>query len=422
MAISTAMPKPLALFGGLVGFIIFLSVTFFTSVVDLALGRAGVMPMQPTFLALVLLAIIAVIVFLQAAARPALWSALSKALVASTPQFVCYVIVAAVALLGAALPGAYWIDNGKWILLIPYGFLIWFCTLVIASNPNYRKWAHAGLVGGFILLCGSVIYEIFFPATFSNLNERASGFAGNSNFGALCTCMLCATVLHYGRGGRRVADLVLLGMTAIAVLATQSRSGMAEYAILLMFWIWSCLTDKNFSVREALRLMLLVLITLVVMTVLFSLVLKGSLLFSGEGNRIARILSGKTVDDGSGDERVGAALNALRLVSEAPILGHGTGHTRTMPVLPHNQYLQQWVNNGLVGLLAYICMLLSGLFSFGRSRYLAGAAFISIVIVGSVFSHNILDQRTFIMSFAILIVSCAADKAERAEKEKLAFS
>lgn len=392
-----------SVFWRLLGLVVLTCVAFFTSILDLTLGRAGKMPIQPTYLALGVITLLAGVAAMDAMARRQQGVRMFELFARAAVEGVLYLLIATGSIILGALPGAFWEESGKWILLIPYGFIIWVGTLSIVADDLLREQARRGLVLGYLLLCGSVIWEIFFPGSFSNLEARASGFAGNSNFGALATCMLCSSVLRYGRKESRLRDLLFLSFTLVAVVATQSRSGLIEYVVMLGFWCMSVAFDKSFSVREAARLLGLGVLVLLALTIALAGALRESSLFAGEGNRFSRMLSGKSVDDGSGDERVGAALDAFRLIAEAPILGHGTGHTRTMRVLPHNQYLQQWVNNGAAGLLAYLLMLLAALFNFWRYRNTAGQCFICITLIGSVFSHNVLDQRSFIMTFAILL-------------------
>ena len=122
-----------------------------------------------------------------------------------------------------------------------------------------------------------------------------------------------------------------------------------------------------------------------------------------EHSRLGRLLSNKQVDDGSAASRLFAVRESLRLINESPIVGHGTGHARTMAELPHNLYLQQWVNNGILGLLGVVGFFGVSLAIFRKRRYRPGQALILVSILGGVFSHNILDQRCFLLLFGILL-------------------
>lgn len=415
---SAQSQRPLGSLWWIASVVLTLFVAFFTSILDLAIGRTGRMPIQPTYMALLVVGAFAAFSLMNALRNQRQWRSLIRLFVQCGVPLFAYGAITAFSLLFSAFPAAFWHEGGKWILLIPYGFVVWLGTLIIVTHQTLASACQRGLQLGFFLISGSVVYEIFYPGSFSNLVARASGFAGNSNFGALATCMLCAAVLRYGEKKYRVFDLLCLSLTGVAVIATQSRSGLVEYAVVLGFWISAVFFDKSFSVKEAGRLILLGLLALLILGFALTFFFEKGSLFAGEGNRFARMLSGKSVDDGSGDERIGAAKDALRLVAEAPLLGHGTGHTRTMRVLPHNQYLQQWVNNGLCGLLAYLVLLVSGFISFYRYRSSAGMAFIAVTLFGSFFSHNVLDQRSFIVTFAILLGSAIQKSFNRVQIER----
>lgn len=123
--------------------------------------------------------------------------------------------------------------------------------------------------------------------------------------------------------------------------------------------------------------------------------------------RLYRLTHSKRVDDGSTASRLFAAREALRRINESPILGKGTGYARTLPELPHNLYLQQWVNNGLPGLVGYLVFLGASYATFARRRFQPGQGLMVVVATGSFFSHNILDQRTFLVLYGSLLAFSA---------------
>jgi O-antigen ligase len=85
-----------------------------------------------------------------------------------------------------------------------------------------------------------------------------------------------------------------------------------------------------------------------------------------------------------------------------------------MPHLPHNLYLQQWVNNGIPGVVSFLALLLFAYRTFRRRNYRNGQAFVIVTTVGAAFSHNILDQRPFLMLLGILLGTSALEARERA--------
>jgi O-antigen ligase len=396
----------------LVQILLCLLTALFASVADLAMGRAGLMPIQPTYLAissLLLLLLIDGIFSLSTRFDQQL-----RVQVVKTHFFVIlsYILISVLSLVFGALPGALWSEGGKWIFLIPLGCILWLSALFLCGVPVFARAAQKGIGLAWGLLTFSILYEVFAPGTFSNLTGRASGFAGNANFGALAVSMLCAANLRYDVKKSLFIDGLKVGLTFIAVLATQSRSGLLEFLMVGGFWIASTLFQLRHSPRQLLNVLSVLLLSCAITgTGLYLIVSEGEL-FSNQSSRFARILSGKDVDDGSGDERLAAAADTMRHISESPILGHGTGFSRTLQTFPHNIYLQQWVNNGILGLLSYLALLFSGGVYFLKHRYLPGVTFIVVCLIGGLFSHNILDQKSFFLTYAVLLSAVRARNSE----------
>jgi len=131
---------------------------------------------------------------------------------------------------------------------------------------------------------------------------------------------------------------------------------------------------------------------------------------ANQGNsRLSRLLNNQPVDDGSAGTRMDALQEGLALIEAAPLSGHGTGFSRTMSELPHNIYIQQWVNNGAVGLLLYLGFMTSAFCTFLYRGSRNGIALIIIAAIGGIFSHNILDQRPFLILLGLLLGISARD-------------
>ena len=74
-----------------------------------------------------------------------------------------------------------------------------------------------------------------------------------------------------------------------------------------------------------------------------------------------------------------------------------------MQELPHNLYLQQWVNNGIIGILLFCGFLVALFVTFARRAYPRGQALTLIATTGSMFSHNLLDQRPFLILIGLAL-------------------
>lgn len=397
----------------------------FFCVADQPLGRFGMLPTSATlFCALVLTPFVCALlvhhIYQRSLSRVATpWSKNALPLIA-------FFLLAATALSLSAAPTAYWDEGGKWIFLLPYGFLITTlsiaagtCRPVVQSLPLYSFLS-------LLLIGGSLWYEFSHPGTFSEINNRAAGFSGNANYTALVSVFVCSVGIDFGRPARKKGyqagfahrsrtetrgvwiDMVLLLTCFLIVAMTMSRSGLIDFGVLAGSFVILRIFRSQNSFKAGLQSILAAIfasaVVMAILPLMVSLIGAG-----GQNNRLSRFMNNQQVDDGSAGTRLAAAIDCFRLIEEAPLLGHGTGFSRTMLELPHNLYLQQWVNNGVVGFVGYIVFLISSYLLFLHRNCRNGQVLVAIAAVGSLFSHNVLDQRPFLILLGILIAASLAD-------------
>jgi O-antigen ligase len=308
-------------------------------------------------------------------------------------------------LLGALLPGAYWEEGGKWIFLCSYGFVLTLMAHASGINTAVMRSLPVYTFSALVLLLISLWYDMLHPGTYSDLTNRAAGFPGNANFAALVSVMLCSASLTFSRQiGSVKRDAAFLVITGLHVVGTMSRSGLINYALLLSLFCYSRFIRDGIDVRGLVRFAIGSGIALYAAAMLVALSGASDTVLSAE-NRLSRLMRNERVDDGSAASRLAAAQDSLRLIDSSPLVGHGTGYARRMAELPHNLYLQQWVNNGLLGLLSYLFLLLAAWLTFHRRGSRQGEALIAVATVGSIFSHNVLDQRPFLILLGMLLAS-----------------
>lgn len=371
----------------------------FLSVADQPLGRLGYLPINPTVFALLLIAPFP-------ATRLAGDILRGKTLFVSTLRSNAgtvgvFFAVVVISLTHSLLPGSVWSEGGKWIFLICYGFCLSTMALFIPTTRSFATIFPVCGVSTLLFLGWSVYLDITLPGTFAALGQRPAGFPGNANFAALVAVMVCAASLEYQPRRGLLRNILLLFITGAIVITTMSRSGGLNLTLLVAFFSYTRMSESGWSLREVVKV---TTTTAIIVGICFGLavgaVISGSV--SSE-TRLGRLVHHKRVDDGSAASRLFAVRESLRLINEAPILGHGTGHARTMRELPHNLYLQQWVNNGLLGIVALITFFGTALGTFARRRFRPGQALMVVTILGGVFSHNILDQRCFLLLLGILL-------------------
>jgi O-antigen ligase len=396
----------------------------FLPVADQALGHAGLLPIGATALCLFSLAPFSIAVLLQPSGSRYIIHLIRSNLSSIFPFFA----MAALALLLGAHPNAFWHENGKWIFLLPYGLIVTILACVMGRFWLSKSVLSIGSLISLSALLGSIIVDYFFPGTFAPLDTRAAGFSGNANYSALVAVCICASALSFQSTrvvsrtsktarpvslilrqqqsqlliGDIVINTLLFLLAASCIILTMSRSGAIHLIALYTFF-------AGYRTHHSRRILLSALTYTVLIPSLIAIVSlclvkmsdKATLL--QENTRLIRFINHQQVDDGSASSRLQALLDSLRLIEQAPLIGHGTGYARTMPELPHNLYLQQWVNNGILGVLFYVGFLVSLFVTFSFRAYPAGQALTIVAITGSIFSHNLLDQRPFLILIGLAL-------------------
>lgn len=375
------------------------------TVADQPMGRLGFLPVPPTIFALLAMFPFVILAVVQDLSSRSIHRTLKPLRVNQWPLLAFFVLVVA-SIVCSTFEGAHWKEDGKWIFLITYGFALSLFALYLPRNINfYPALQNAGILA-LILICWSIYLDITTPGTFAAITERAAGFSGNANYSALVSVMITATILDYSDKRARWFNPLVFTTCSAIIIATMSRSGALCFFTLLATFVYFRVRSGAAATREIAHLIIVGACVMAagVGTISF---LAATDTAGFKQTRIYRLISAKRVDDGSAASRLFAAREALRRINESPIIGKGTGYARTLPELPHNLYLQQWVNNGLLGFVGYLFFLGASYATFAKRLFRPGQCLMAVVCVGSFFSHNILDQRTFLVLWGALLALSA---------------
>ncbi len=370
---------------------------------DQALGHMGLLPTNATVLCAILIGPFVLSASMPRGRGEMHSSPLLGSLWANRVVLTSLILIALLALLLSILPTAYWGERGKWIAVVPYDAAIMVCSTALGLSYSAVRNLPRIIFLSLLALAGSIWYDIAHPGTFAEMNNRAAGFPGNANFAALTAVVLCSAGLDFGDNKSRhmlkrslTLDALILLVTFAIVAMTMSRSGLVNlFAIVSMFAFFRFFRTKIPAWQRAKEIITGACI--VGAAGAFIIWFSATSALTDQNSRLTRLFNNQQVDDGSAGTRLAAVHDSIRLIEEAPILGHGTGFARTMSELPHNMYLQQWVNNGLLGLGAYLLFLMSAFVTFALRGHRNGQALVVAAAVGSIFSHNILDLRPFLM-------------------------
>jgi len=311
----------------------------------------------------------------------------------------------------AFLPAAKLDDGPRYVMYPAYNATIVVLSMLLPLPEHHRRRMRLYLGVAFALAAASVFVDVVRPGTFSILPDRAAGFARNPNGGAFLLLALCCALIVFDRV--RGIDLVVLGVTSLGVLATLSRGGALLLAFVVCCYGPCVVRHAARHGARALVVRVTALVLLVAGTYFATTRLISQRMFSGPGSRI-EMLFGKQQIVGPRESRIGLAAQAWELVEQAPMLGYGSGFTYTLPQGPHNIYLSRWLDNGLAGLASFMWFLVAIALAFWRRRYMPGLVFIGIVAMQGFFSHNLFEERVFLLLVGVLTTLSVFNATERA--------
>jgi O-antigen ligase len=378
------------------------AVAIFFAYVDFHLTESGLLSPASTYIFLWALAGWAAIVAAQCLASPVM----AREVVALYANHVgvlgALLAIVICSCLFALMPTAYWNDGVMYLLYPPYDAIVVVLSMLLAVHGVHRRVFRVYLLGAFVLFAGSVLYDALYPGTFSLVPDRAAGFAENPNTAAFILMLLCISIADFDRF--RVADCAAWALTAVGVFLTLSRGGAILF--LVGFGFYAYRTIRVNAARPAHLIKggaaLAAMVAAVVVSGVF-LVQRADMFALSFQPRLGMI-DGESQLVTEDDDRIEALKTAVDLVKRSPVVGYGTGYSYSLSdVTPHNMYLQQWINNGLPGLVAYLFLLGASARTFWKRRYTRGVLFVALVAINGMFSHNILEERAFLGLLGILL-------------------
>jgi len=300
----------------------------------------------------------------------------------------------------------------RYVMYPAYDSVIVLLAMLLPIRVHHRTRFRLYVFVALLALIGSVFYDAIHPGTFSAVDTRAAGFPENPNVTAFVLLTLCCLVVDFERIDP--LGLISLLLTSVGVLATLSRGGMIMLAFLIVSYVIVVARQKG---RGRVRFFG----TLVAVAGLVGLILLGSTqlmqrasIFSMQSQNRSAMLTGQVAIVTPQESRIALLRESWDLIHESPWWGYGAGYTYTLEQGPHNIYIHQWLNNGIGGLVCYVWLLIAVARVFWQRRSRAGLVFIGIVTLEGLFSHNLLEERAFLVALGVLLTMSYFQAAELA--------
>lgn len=269
-------------------------------------------------------------------------------------------------------------------------------ALVVFADPRTHRPARLAVVGAVLAGTALNVYDITHPLTFSRDFGRAGGFYVNANVSSMALTL--GMLIGIGVTSGLMRHLLVL-VTGLGVLLTQSRSGALVYTIAVLV----------LAIGHEIRLRRLVLLAAAALPVaVAALALSGylqplvELVGSGEILRLTRLTSVTGVesegDFQSTQSRIQVAQHAWETFAAHPLVGGGLGASG---YTAHNMYLTHAADHGVLGLLIYPAFVLTFFWDAVRARHAALVAAGVGLLVWGFFSHNVLDEMHMLLGVAL---------------------
>jgi O-antigen ligase len=378
-------------------------VAVFLGYVDLHLYYSGALSFPAAYIFLGLLMVFAGARALHAVVTDRVRGEIIALYAAHGLVLLAWLAIIVVGFLCAFLPDAYWASGPQYLLFPIYDAMVVVFSMLLVVPRRHRDHFDRYLQCAFVVFLGSVFVDVYQPGTFSLVPDRAAGFAENPNTAAFVLVLLCCCLVDWETP--RPWTPLVLGLTFLGVLWTLSRGGMIMFATIVVFYVARLIyLNRRRPRRLFMRGFGFVVVTILVGAVAV-LVIERAAMFSMSFQPRLGMLQGTEQVVSADDDRILVLKLALDALYDSPVIGYGTGFTNALPDAPHNMYLQQWVNNGIAGLAAYVMMIGACAAVFRRRRFFRGQMFMLLVGIYGFFNHNILEERVFLMLLGVLLTT-----------------
>lgn len=313
---------------------------------------------------------------------------------------------------GLALIGVLWAIDIPWLdrlrAIAPVGKLLFIPALVYHFGRSDRS---RYVFFAFVLSCTVLMLyswiALYYPAFSISFKSDQPGvpiknYIDQSQGFAFCAFVLAGVAVEAFKNGRRTTAIISAALAAALLInlafVNVSRTALVYSPIIAMIFAYRYLSGKQFW----LSMLAMALAGLCLWVASPNLQHKAHAAFAEYRERITD--RGPT----SVGERLEFWSKSLRFIEAAPVLGHGTGSTKTLferdavgqsglsaIVIgnPHNQTLLTAIQWGIVGCLALYAMWITHLLAFCRSGIVAWIGLVAVVqnVLSSLFNSHLSD-------------------------------
>ncbi|NJO26940.1 MAG: hypothetical protein HC874_04890 [Richelia sp. SL_2_1] len=291
-------------------------------------------------------------------------------------------------------------------------------TLILSGEPIVWKYLRLTLFVAIFITIINNFRELIDPLAFNgfNITGRPAGFYKDPNKSGAALIMGLIFSIELLPKKFRLAYLLLV---SVGTFITFSRGAMLCLIIFLFLLIIKRLIPTS-QVYSIVGLLIVLLVAGNVGNYLLEQASELGILNHSIEARIVAITNftdseAREADDGS--SRSDVASLAFRSFLKQPLFGHGIGYIREWgEILPHNMYLSFMIEHGFIGAIILPLFVLSVTRnSYGEAKNIS-LFFGSFILIWSLFSNTVLEDRETLMMFVLLAVMSKYSKLEKIKK------
>jgi hypothetical protein len=278
------------------------------------------------------------------------------------------------------------------------------CLMYVIYNQKSLKHIKYTIVGIVIVSVFNNFIELANPQFFSEINVgRPAGFYINPNRTATAMMLGMLLTVYEIKKPLRLPYVLFVGM---GILPTFTRSAIIGWIIAVI------LLTANRVLSDKRRTVILPLLTLITFLIIANPLQTLTNYFSGRNdnsywNVLDRLeqFQNPTLSDDSAQDRGAVAKEAWRMFGEHPFWGNGLGSTVKWTIAPfstHNMYLYYMADHGIVGLIFLPGAIFAVVYGNKGEKKVILTCYAVFMIVWGIFSHNVLETRYILATFALL--------------------
>ena len=263
------------------------------------------------------------------------------------------------------------------------------------------------------------IYEFFHPLAFSNIPGRSAGLYINPNISAAACILGMIMSIEMAEKKYRGPFVLFVGL---GVYLTFSRAGIGVWLTVVV--LMSIIGTIHLRGLVLTMILAVVIVTMIILSDLDLIVPLLERIDALDQNVLQRIvwLKNPSFYDRPSMDRISVAKITWDMFLNKPLLGNGTGASsewNTLGVSSHNMFLNLMADHGILGCFIVPLLVIAVIWQTGVEIRRIAIIFSFFILLWSLFSHNVLEERHILLSFGLMAVMVTESRMKKGKAGRI---